>query len=589
MRDWLATMYPKNTASSRALLLVLAVLLPLTGALPVAKAEFQSPFEFKSSPKSTDRHLGVGFMGRVRSLDPLQTSSPIERTLVALLLDGLYEYMPNGSILPRVATDFPTWEDDLTVLIPVREGLLFHNGETLTPADVVFTLRRLITEGKRYRKDELYSALASADEAPGHAVRLRLHYPVHNLIELLTRIETFPVSRKEALASGERFGQVSLSGVGPFQLEAVTPGLVYTVSRNPRYWLSFSDRNRLAAAQEVRVSPRSVESATTSEAAPPTATPRSSGLLDELKSTPIPESKRLYLPLMSKVTLRRFDSHQDLGEAAEKQRLSVAFGYEPSRAGGLWSYGVSPKETHGSNRAQLYLNGGSSPLHEEQVRRALLVAFDRPAVARVGYRTLGEGARGFLPGLPTRILLRDTNEARELLELAGYTQQSPLELTLHYTDTGELRRMAMTLERQAQDLPLRLYPIPVSKAELLDRLYRRNGHGPDDFQLALEDWQDFRGGFDARTWLRENLYSASAQCKTTLGDTELDGLIECLDLQATRADYLAHLARIEEHLRQTVPLIPLAVEQIQWAQGSQTQDVYWNPMGWLHLKDGWQY
>src|SRR5690606_10178137 len=65
----------------------------------------------------------------------------------------VYEFLigidGNGAPAPMLASEW-TWSDDgLTLTIPLRQGVLFHNGNEMTSEDVKYSLDRVRTEGPR--------------------------------------------------------------------------------------------------------------------------------------------------------------------------------------------------------------------------------------------------------------------------------------------------------------------------------------------------------------------------------------------------------------------------------------------------------
>ncbi|MFV2062528.1 MAG: ABC transporter substrate-binding protein, partial [Chloroflexota bacterium] len=65
-----------------------------------------------------------------------------ERLLVDLLYDRLYQLDENYQAVPDLARSLPTILDDgVTWEIPVRNDAKFHDGLSVTPEDVMFSLR----------------------------------------------------------------------------------------------------------------------------------------------------------------------------------------------------------------------------------------------------------------------------------------------------------------------------------------------------------------------------------------------------------------------------------------------------------------
>ncbi len=81
-----------------------------------------------------------GMVGAPQRLNPLFSDSfPVDRELVNLLFDGLVQYDHAGRFIPALAESWTISEDGRTVQFILRNGLVWHDGEPITAADVAFT------------------------------------------------------------------------------------------------------------------------------------------------------------------------------------------------------------------------------------------------------------------------------------------------------------------------------------------------------------------------------------------------------------------------------------------------------------------
>ena len=81
-----------------------------------------------------------GVVGRPSSINPLTARSQTDQDLVALLFRGLVKNGPNGSVVPDLATDWTTSDDDHTYTFQMRDDAFWEDGQPVTSADVVFTI-----------------------------------------------------------------------------------------------------------------------------------------------------------------------------------------------------------------------------------------------------------------------------------------------------------------------------------------------------------------------------------------------------------------------------------------------------------------
>lgn len=79
-------------------------------------------------------------------LDPNQTNAQMVQAVNKQIYETLFERGDDGSIQCVLAESYE-YEDDCTVVIKLRQGVKFHNGEEMTAEDVLFSLERASTKG----------------------------------------------------------------------------------------------------------------------------------------------------------------------------------------------------------------------------------------------------------------------------------------------------------------------------------------------------------------------------------------------------------------------------------------------------------
>jgi peptide/nickel transport system substrate-binding protein len=88
--------------------------------------------------------LRWGFgLGQIPTLDPGQvTLGIVAGELLSNLFSGLVQFDEELGIIPDLAEDWQVSEDGLEYTFTLRSGLIFHNGDTLTAKDFVYTYER---------------------------------------------------------------------------------------------------------------------------------------------------------------------------------------------------------------------------------------------------------------------------------------------------------------------------------------------------------------------------------------------------------------------------------------------------------------
>jgi len=153
-------------------------------------------------------------------LDPVWTTAYITRNYSFLVFDTLFGIDGRFQPQPQMAEGLAWDGDGKVATITLRAGLKFHDGSTVTAADVVASLARWM---KRHptgqRIDGLTEALVALDD---RRVRFRLKAPFPTLAAALgTVVSPIPVIMPERLAKTDPFQQVrEVVGSGPYRFKA---------------------------------------------------------------------------------------------------------------------------------------------------------------------------------------------------------------------------------------------------------------------------------------------------------------------------------------------------------------------------------
>jgi MarR-like DNA-binding transcriptional regulator SgrR of sgrS sRNA len=88
--------------------------------------------------------LDASLLSEPVALDPAAARSHAEISLVTLVCDSLYTVDGAGQIVPHLAASLPVVSaDGLEARIPLRQGVLFHDGAILRARDVILALDRV--------------------------------------------------------------------------------------------------------------------------------------------------------------------------------------------------------------------------------------------------------------------------------------------------------------------------------------------------------------------------------------------------------------------------------------------------------------
>ena len=166
-------------------------------------------------------------------LDPTLATTYVGRIVFAGLCDKLFDIDENLNIVPQLATGYE-WADDRTLVIRLRPGVKFHNGEVLDAAAVKYSLERHLTVQGSFRKSEI-SAVDHVDVADPTAVRVTLKSPSGAFLAQLTDRAGMILPPKATAAAGKDFAQHPVCS-GPFKFVERVPQDHVTLERFADYW-----------------------------------------------------------------------------------------------------------------------------------------------------------------------------------------------------------------------------------------------------------------------------------------------------------------------------------------------------------------
>jgi peptide/nickel transport system substrate-binding protein len=170
---------------------------------------------FWSSAALAQTTLRIGLAEDPDVLDPTLARTYVGRIVFASLCDKLFDIDAKLNIVPQLALSHDISEDGKTVLIKLRPGVKFHDGEVMDAEAVKASLERHMTMQGSFRKPEL-AALDKIEVVDPSTVRLLLRTPFAPLIAQLADRAGMIVSPKAAKDAGDKFGLRPVCA-GPFK------------------------------------------------------------------------------------------------------------------------------------------------------------------------------------------------------------------------------------------------------------------------------------------------------------------------------------------------------------------------------------
>jgi peptide/nickel transport system substrate-binding protein len=180
-----------------------------------------------------ERVLHIGLRQDPDLLDPTLGSSYVGRIVFSGICDKLFDIDTKLNIVPTLATGYE-WKDPTHLVIHLRDGVLFQDGEKLDADAVKYKLLRDLNAKGSMRRGEV-SSIDSIDVIDRLTVQLNLKAPASQLLAQLTDRAGIMISPKATEAAGDKFGLHPVCA-GPFSFDSRVAQDRIVVKRFPGYW-----------------------------------------------------------------------------------------------------------------------------------------------------------------------------------------------------------------------------------------------------------------------------------------------------------------------------------------------------------------
>ncbi|MBS6981993.1 MAG: ABC transporter substrate-binding protein [Oscillospiraceae bacterium] len=163
------------------------------------------------------------------SLDPHQTVAAGTREVLFNIFEGLVKPNSDGEMIPAVAEKYTLSEDGTTYTFTLREGVKFHNGQTVTAEDVVYSINRCaaVPEGQEKPLVAAFSAVKSVEALDKKTVAVTIAQRDLEFISYMTA----------AIIPADYENQDTAPvGTGPFRFVSRTPQQDFVMERFEDYW-----------------------------------------------------------------------------------------------------------------------------------------------------------------------------------------------------------------------------------------------------------------------------------------------------------------------------------------------------------------
>lgn len=177
-----------------------------------------------------DASVAIRLVAEPGNLDIRETAgAALDQILVDNVYQGLVSRTPDQQIVDALASSHDVSSDGLTYTFTLREGVTFHDGQELTPDDVVWSLTELKNTAT-YRDSARLANVASIT-ADGQTITLTLSAPDSTLLWNLAGRAGLVFKQGDTTDR-----KTAANGTGPFTLASWKQGDSITLERNDAYW-----------------------------------------------------------------------------------------------------------------------------------------------------------------------------------------------------------------------------------------------------------------------------------------------------------------------------------------------------------------
>lgn len=394
------------------------------------------------------------------SLDPHDNVQQQKHQSTRQIYETLVVYNDEGVLIPWLAESWE-YEDDLTLVFKIRQGVKFHSGDELTANDVLFSFKRMREDNTPAAMQVNQLNFDKSEVVDEYTVKLVTDEPYALQLPMLELPLCGIISEKTYT---ENNGDINSNpnGTGPYKVVKFMPGDSLVLEGFEDYWIEGQ-------------------------------------------------------PYVKNVTLRYISDSSSRAIEAESGGSDIVYDISANDVDRVRENpNLNMVSAMGANTSYLYLNLAQPPLDDARVREAIWYACDMPVAVNVAYRNFGQLADGVVspgiggrhPDLSKLFPTRDLEKAKALLEDAGYADGFTTEIVVNANDQ-QRKDIAEVLQAQLADVgielkisamdstasatylsegkaPMTVYGLTASTGEAGRTLFRWL---PDTSEWALSSWE----------------------------------------------------------------------------------------------------
>lgn len=484
----------RRTLSLICLLLVLATLFSAcTNNAPSGQTnnETQEP----TGEEKIQNTVTVGINRDFNTMDPCASTVGVDSRVWFCVYEGLTEFDKDFNVVPRVAE---SWEqiDDTTLRFHLRDDVYFHNGDKLTPEDVIYSIKRC--QGLASVAGELDAIdVDSCKAVDDLTVDIVTFEPYAPLLRTLTNPYVFLIVSKSWC---EQYGDdlsENMMGTGPFKFVSRTVGDNVQLVRNDEYWGEVAKYENLIFRVITEATTRAIEVETEG------------------------------------IDVGQGISINDVLRMQEEDKVDITFINMPSVA-------------------EISFNCQRAPFDKVEVRQAIQHAVDMKSIVEALYMGLQEvetsviasNVEGYYGGL--KQYEYDPELAKQMLADAGYPDG--FDIVFKVSENADYVSCAEMIKNQLAAIGVNV-TISVSDAAATSAALKSF-----DYDLGIRSWGASSGDPDSGIW--PVLHSSRLGVgSSSFADEETDRMLEEARTITDNDERMELYKEIQEHIHELSPWI----------------------------------
>lgn len=512
--------FKKNCNKYIALIVIAALtVLTFSGCSPSAST---APTGGNNNAARTD--LVYGIAAEPNSLDPMTFAMMSSFTVTYALYDTLFELQDDGTYKPSLAESVAVSDDGLEYTIPIKQGVKFHDGSTLTAKDVVFSINRTIEKGWAADMTAAIKEVSLADE---NTVKITLKRPFSGMIGSLASPFFSIMSENYVKTKGDDAIKREPMGTGAYKMKEWIAGDHITLVANEDYF----------------------------EGAPPIKTITIKPIVDKNTGLIALENKEI-------------DAFLNINSSdieTVKNNKDLAF-YSADQAAVL----------------SINMNIEAKPLDNVKVRQAISYAINRDNIIAGALEGVGTAAKSPIPPVvagysdDAPIYEHNVEKAKQLLAEAGV---SNLNLTMKIKEDAKTQKVAQIIQADLKEAGINV-SIEVMEAGAYNTDIYANGN----YQITIGSWSAMF--LDAYSVVYSQFHKDTYGPSGNITHVVADDLSDLLDkaAQADEANKVEAYKAVIQNIYENAYNIPLVVEQTTITTNAALKGVKANPLGVYMLK-----